>query len=134
MATIFGTVTGTWPAFGVNNSEVGTIVMNTKSVSYESEDAAIQNESGDTIVKAKYDPTDKFSFDATITLPGHLQDTANGGIDIRDAFLVVNDVHGNVRNLIMDSATINEDNTDFVKITGEGTYYPSVDPVVTLDA
>ena len=46
-------------------------------------------------------------------------------------FLQVNDVHGNVRDLIMDSASINEDNTAFVKISGEGTYHPNVAVQVT---
>ena len=131
MGTIFGTVTGTWPAFGVDNAEIGTITMNTKSTSYESEEAEVKNEIGDTIVKAKYDSKDKFSFEGTITLPGHLQDTANGGVDIRDAFISINDAHGNVRSIIMDSASIAEDNTAFVKISGEGTYFPKVAVVTT---
>jgi len=131
MGTIFGTVTATWPAFGVDNAEIGTIFMNTKATSYESEDAVVQDEIGDTVLKAKYDKKDKFTFEGVIKLPAHLQDLLNGGVDIRDAFISINDAHGNVRKMIMDSASIAEDNTSFVKLSGEGTFYPKVAEVVT---
>lgn len=130
-ATIFGTVTGTWPSFGVENGEIGTITMNTKSTAYEADDAEVRNELGAIRNKAKYNKTDKITFEGTIILPGHLQDVANGGVDFRDAFIQIDDVHGNVRDIIMESASIDEDNTAFVKISGEGTYYPDVAVVVT---
>ena len=133
MATIFGTVDGEWASFGVSNTEIDTITMSTKSTSYDSEQETIKDEKGETILVAKFDRMDKFSFDATIIKSGHPQDTANGGIDIRDGFITINDAHGNVRKIIMDSLTINEENTTLVKISGEGTFYASVADVVTLN-
>lgn len=124
-------VTGDWPAFGIKSGTTTWGYFQSKSFEDGSEKNELADEDGDFVAVAYYGFKKTISFDARIKTTGTPGDTANGGVSANGGVLAFEHPLYGTMNVVMDSVSISESNTEWVSISGNATYYPEITVTTT---